>query len=463
MAVIEIGNTKQAGRLINYCKNKTQDAGERDGHNVDPDRAQAQMLATRQMWQKNDGIQAHHVIQSFAPGEIKDTCVANRIGRELAEKIAPGFQVAIYTHSDKEHIHNHLVINSVHPETGKKYHSDRGQLFRIREKNDELCQERGLSIIEKPYAKERLTMAEYKLTERGQPLWKDELRTSIDAAKEKTSSLQEMKSFLKKTYGIEMKIQEKNVSFLHPGKQKYCRGKTLGWSYTKEAIENDYRERASQTRTIEHGEQRRNDIRERIHFREVDGSLGSHQQRTDNYPQRNRAGHEPTARLSRGGEQGRERAVEFGAELEKSTGRSQDRPERDEAAKRVERDGIHASEPGYGGKVGGNYPEFGTRKDAERKTADERNTSEDYRHSDVEHPRRDSYVSSVPTPASVVNQTWKGLIRAIEREHAQAELQAERTRMIIAKKEDLLKKLPEKAKEKIRNRLNSEKEFGPER
>ena len=59
MAVIEISNTKQAGALINYCKNKTQSIGERDGYNVDPERAQAQMLAIRQMYHKNDGVQAH--------------------------------------------------------------------------------------------------------------------------------------------------------------------------------------------------------------------------------------------------------------------------------------------------------------------------------------------------------------------------------------------------------------------
>ncbi len=462
MATIMLGNTKRAGALINYCKNKTQNIGERDGYNIDPERAQAQMLVTRQMYQKNDGIQAHHVIQSFVPGEIRDPQEANRIGRELAERIAPGFEVAIYTHSDRDHIHNHLVINSVNFETGKKYHSDRKQLNRIRDESNRLCQEQGLAKIQS-HAKENLTMAEYKLAERGQRLWKDELRTSIETAKEKTSTLQEMKSFLKKTYNIEMKIQEKNISFLHPEKQKYCRGKTLGNSYTKEAIENDYREGASQVRAVEYGEQRRDDIRERIHFRQADGSSYPNQQRADDYPQRSRAGDEPAPELSRGSEQGRERAVEFSAEREKIAGRSQSGLERDEATKRIAGGRVHASEPGHGGPAGGNYSKIGIHKEAGRETAAERSANENRNYRDVEHFGRDNHVPGVPTPASVVNQSWKGLIRAIEKERAQAELQAERMKISTAKKEEVQKKLPEKAKEKIRNRLDSEEELEPER
>src|SRR5699024_11657031 len=68
----------------------------------------------------NDGIQAHHVIQSFKPDEVTPE-KANQVGLELAKKLAPNHEVAVYTHDDTNHVHNHIVINSVNFETGKKY------------------------------------------------------------------------------------------------------------------------------------------------------------------------------------------------------------------------------------------------------------------------------------------------------------------------------------------------------
>ncbi|WP_460366053.1 relaxase/mobilization nuclease domain-containing protein, partial [Staphylococcus aureus] len=73
-------------------------------------------------------VQAHTVIQSFKPGEVTpEQC--NQLGLELAEKIAPNHQVAVYTHADTNHVHNHIVINSIDLETGKKYQSNKNCLL----------------------------------------------------------------------------------------------------------------------------------------------------------------------------------------------------------------------------------------------------------------------------------------------------------------------------------------------
>lgn len=254
MATIKLQSTKVASRLISYCEKR---ATERDGVECSPSTAKEQFKATRGLYEKPDGVQAHHVIQSFKPGEIeaKD---ANEIGRKLAEQIAPGHEAVIYTHTDKAHIHNHIVINAVSFEDGRKYHSDRAQLFAIREASNELCREKNLATIREPEAPERFSMAEYKLVERGERLWKDELRTAIEKTRESTSSLPEMQTQLKEQYGIEMKIQNKNVSFLHPDKEKYVRGAKLGQAYTKEALEHEYgrqREGRDGTAAIEREQQ----------------------------------------------------------------------------------------------------------------------------------------------------------------------------------------------------------------
>lgn len=188
------------------------------------------------MWDKQDGVQAHHVIQSFDPNDDITAEQANELGRQLAEQIAPGHEAAVYTHTDKEHIHNHIVINAVSFETGRKFEADMQSLYRTREASDKLCMEHGLSVVNEHTQQERLTMAERQMRDRGEIPWKDRLKNAIDEAKDNSKSLDGMKDYLQQNYGIEMKIQNKNVSFLYPEHQKYCRGKTLGEAYTKETL-----------------------------------------------------------------------------------------------------------------------------------------------------------------------------------------------------------------------------------
>src|SRR5699024_3952576 len=106
MGTTTIGTTKSASRAIN---NAVKRCIGRSRHNSDIDYAKSHMKMTRSMLGKEDGVQAHTVIQSFKPQETTPE-KANEIGLELAQKIAPDHQVAVYTHDDTNHIHNHIVI-----------------------------------------------------------------------------------------------------------------------------------------------------------------------------------------------------------------------------------------------------------------------------------------------------------------------------------------------------------------
>ena len=66
MATIQLGTTGSASQLCNYAEKR---AIEKDGYNLDIDYAKSQMKQTRN-FSKNDGIQAHHVIQSFKPDRL---------------------------------------------------------------------------------------------------------------------------------------------------------------------------------------------------------------------------------------------------------------------------------------------------------------------------------------------------------------------------------------------------------
>ncbi|EGI2115174.1 relaxase/mobilization nuclease domain-containing protein, partial [Listeria monocytogenes] len=155
MATIKLSTTKNANALLKYAEKRAEVSNSLD---CDVDYARNQFKATREIWGKSGGIQAHHVIQSFKPDEV-DPQQANEIGLQLAEKLAKGHEVAVYTHTDKDHIHNHIVINAVNYEDGRKFHAH-GQeaIERTRKISDELCKENGLSIVEERSADVRYTL-----------------------------------------------------------------------------------------------------------------------------------------------------------------------------------------------------------------------------------------------------------------------------------------------------------------
>lgn len=246
MATIQLGNTKVATKLISYAEKR---AKERGGVDCPAEYAKAQFKATRELWGKTEGIQAHHVIQSFKPGEVTAK-MANEIGQDLARNIAKGHEAVVYTHTDKDHIHNHIVINAVSFENGSKYQSSKKDLYKIREQSDQLCLAKGLSIIKEPTAQIRYTLAEKALLEKGKDSWKDEIRESIDSIKGQATSLPDLANQLKAQFGIETKITNKNISFKHPDFERFVRGTKLGLAYEKETLTHEFE------RQIERGQER---------------------------------------------------------------------------------------------------------------------------------------------------------------------------------------------------------------
>lgn len=209
-----------------------------------------EMLITRKLWGKNAGIQATHLIQSFEGFECtRET--ANKIGLELAKKIAPSFEVLVVTHVDAKNVHNHIVINSVSYKTGKKFHQtnykkNKGKmragdvnLADVREANDQLCRERGLSVPE-PKARNRRNDAERRIEARGQKSWRAELKSIIDEARKNSKSFTDFKTNLAKS-GVEIKVRGENITFKHPDVGRSVRGVRLGEDYTLSHIRESVR------------------------------------------------------------------------------------------------------------------------------------------------------------------------------------------------------------------------------
>ena len=201
------------------------------------------MICTKKVWGKTGKRQYHHIIQSFLPGEVSKE-LAHSIGIKLAEKEFMDYEVLIATHIDRDHYHNHLIINSVGFIDGRKYKGTRESLADLKKESDSLCREYGLSVIEKPFKKVKDSTAEKKLRQRGIRPWKDDLRYYINVAVKNTNNLSELKKYLKFHYEVDTKTQNKNLSFKHPDKQKFCRGKKLGTAWSRESIEKAFGEKS---------------------------------------------------------------------------------------------------------------------------------------------------------------------------------------------------------------------------
>ena len=185
MAITKILARK--GRLdvgIRYVLNgdKTQERVLTAHLNCDPGHECRQMLETKRAVGKEDGVQYYHLIQSFRPGEVSPE-LALEIAREFAEEHLAGYQTVIGVHVDREHIHAHILFNSVNADTGEKYHSNARSYYRqIRATSDRLCREHGLSVLIQGEPSKAVSYIEWLRQSRGQPTFRSMLEAALRSA-----------------------------------------------------------------------------------------------------------------------------------------------------------------------------------------------------------------------------------------------------------------------------------------
>ena len=106
-------------------------------------------LEEKKVWDKDSGRMYAHNIISWHKDEQITPEQALEFGKEFAENWFSGFQTLVAVHKDKDHIHCHLVTNSVSYEDGRKLHNTRKDLERMKQLTNQMCRERGLTVAEK--------------------------------------------------------------------------------------------------------------------------------------------------------------------------------------------------------------------------------------------------------------------------------------------------------------------------
>ena len=180
--------------------------------------------------QKSDVI-AYQVRQSFKPGEVTPE-EANRIGYEFAERFLKGKHAFIVaTHTDRAHIHNHIIYNSTALDGTRKFKNFWLSSFAVQRLSDLICLEHQLSTIEyKPY-RERQKRIVYPPKESN----RDRLCSVIDSIlAEKPKDYEDFLQRLEQQ-GYEVK-RGKHTAVKGKGQKRFIRFRTLGAGYSEDEI-----------------------------------------------------------------------------------------------------------------------------------------------------------------------------------------------------------------------------------
>ena len=198
--------------ILDYSKNpeKTEKGELITSYACDQRTADAEfLLAKREYLERtgryrgNDDVIAYHMRQSFVPGEITPE-EANRMGQELARRFTHGNHAYIVaTHTDKQHIHNHIIFHSVNLDCDLKFRNFWGSTKALHRLSDTICIENGYSIVADP---QRHGKSYNKwLGDRAKPSQRDAIRELIDQALEQKPADMDALLGLLKAAGCQVK------------------------------------------------------------------------------------------------------------------------------------------------------------------------------------------------------------------------------------------------------------------
>ena len=253
MAIISFTNYRQGqttgcmGAVMRYTMQdkKTEFDGQRlvTGINCQPESVYADFMTTKRLYHKTDGVLFYHMVQSFPKGEAVDPATAHAAALRLAEYYE-GYEVLVCTHTDREHIHSHLLINSVNFDTGRKLHVAKEQLQELRQRNDQVCAEFSLPVFQPSERKQKtktMTVGEYHTAARGQSK-KLQLMNVINDCMRHASNRDEFIALMESEgYKVRWEESRRNITYTTPSGWQ-CRDRLLfGDKYLKENMNYEFR------------------------------------------------------------------------------------------------------------------------------------------------------------------------------------------------------------------------------
>lgn len=206
------------------------------GINCQPESAYAEMCATKQRWGKPGGALGYHLIHAYAPGEVTPE-QAHKCGVELAQRLlGERYEAIVATHTDRAHLHCHIVFNSVAMTDGRKYQNKFRDYFGdIRETSNAVSRENSLSVIDpKGHGKH---YAEWNAERQNKPTVRGIIRQDMDDALAHAVTLGSFFTLLEKQgYAVKRGPNIAHTAVRPPGGSRFIRLDSLGADYTEAAL-----------------------------------------------------------------------------------------------------------------------------------------------------------------------------------------------------------------------------------
>ncbi len=206
MAIVKVKAGKGSiSDVFNYVldKEKTDDSLI-SSNNCMAETAQKEFEMTKHRFGKTDGRTYFHIVQSFSPEDNISPYDANSLGLEFAG-FFEGYQVLVVTHTNREHLHNHIIVNSVSFENGKKLHMEKADLQALKDYSNELCRKYGLTTTETDTRAGKMQK------------WKKELIHTAFLALNYTDSIEGFIDYMEQHgYGVKWEADRKYITFTTP-------------------------------------------------------------------------------------------------------------------------------------------------------------------------------------------------------------------------------------------------------
>ena len=147
------------------------------------------MVNTKKQYGLTDGVQYYHMILAFKPGEITPD-LAMELAQQFMDEQLAEYETVIGVHTDRQHIHAHILFNSVQWGAKAKYHSNAKSYYsQIRANADRLCREHGLSVIIEGDGQKSMSYIEWLRQSKSQPTYRSMLETDLKTSIEDANSI----------------------------------------------------------------------------------------------------------------------------------------------------------------------------------------------------------------------------------------------------------------------------------
>ena len=181
--------------------------------------------SVKKEFHKTDGRAYYHIVQAFSPDDPLDFDTAHEIGCKFVGYFQ-GYQALVVTHRNTAHIHNHIILNSVSFEDGRKFHQSAYEMRQAKEFSNELCQQYGLSITETKADPFRV------------PKWKDKLRRDVRSAMERSDTREQFIARMEELgYGVKWEDGHKYITYTTPENIRCRDSKLFDSTLTRESME----------------------------------------------------------------------------------------------------------------------------------------------------------------------------------------------------------------------------------